>query len=86
MKTEPHEMTRFQFREHLVRTEGGQAIPRNIDEQLSQEAIHLDYILRAMEAGKKIPLKVIASLRVPTSLPGNRYINQALVDARKVSK
>ena len=83
MKIELHEMTRFQFREHLVRTEGYQAIPRNIDEQLSQEAIHLDYILRAMEAGKKIPLKVMADVNL---LSENRYINQALVDARKASK
>lgn len=56
---EPWEMTKKEFRKHLVATEGFQATPRDINEQLAQESIHKDYIKQALAQGKPVPAEVL---------------------------
>lgn len=58
VEIQPYTMTFREFKEHLVRTEGYQAIPANLGELRSQRIIHRNYIRQAVLEGKTIPRKV----------------------------
>lgn len=72
VQKQPWEMTKEEFRRHLITTEGFQAQPRDIKEAQSQSLIHRDYIQQALREGKPVPPEVLADypdLKPKTAAP-----------------